>query len=166
MTNHYTPQQKQIILDQLRANQGNIYRTAAETGVPERTLARWRRQAEIVPPANNAGGGPPPPPPIRYQTDAAILEALRDSQAQMLALMQRLLITIPQAIEEAPLHQQVAALAQLTDRVIRLAAQLPPKDQEGTHDDPAAAVIPPHILEILDTRPDHTPSESDPGYSE
>jgi transposase-like protein len=165
---HYPDQQKQQILDHLRTNQGDIALTAAETNVPERTLARWRREAGIEPPAIDLPTTPPSPPhsTVHYINDDAILDALRDSQAQMLALMQKLLNTIPQAIDVAPLNQQVAALAQLTDRVIRLAAQLPPKDKDATNDRPLSAIFPPDLLEILDTRPDHTPSESDPDPAE
>ncbi len=168
---YYTDQQKQQILDRLRANQGDIPRTTAETSVNERTLLRWRREAGIEP--NLVTLSMPTTTSTtttttssHYVNDSAILDALRDSQAQMLTLMQKLLTSIPTAIHEAPLNQQVAALAQLTDRVIRLAAQLPSKEKEATHDDLAATIFPPDLLEILDTRPDHTPSESDSDLAE
>lgn len=59
------------------------------------------------------------------------LAALRDLKAQMMSIARTLADTIPDAIAEAPLGQRVSALAQLTDRIIKLAAQLPDDSKKG-----------------------------------
>jgi hypothetical protein len=58
------------------------------------------------------------------------LTALRDLKSQMLTIAKILADSVVQAIDEAPLGQRVAALTQLTDRIMKLAAQLPGEEVE------------------------------------
>ncbi len=40
----YSPKEKDVILEKLAANQGDVHHTFLETGVSERTLYRWRSE--------------------------------------------------------------------------------------------------------------------------
>jgi hypothetical protein len=49
----------------------------------------------------------------------------------MITIAKTLADSVIQAIEDAPLGQRVAALTQLTDRIMKLAAQLPGESEES-----------------------------------
>ncbi len=118
MSRRYTSEDKERILHLLIANNGDIDITCQQTGVPPRTLYRWQKTANILPLPLS-----PLPPPTRIADDD--ITALRDLQQQMLREAYHLVHSIEEAIDEAPLSQRVAALAQLIDRIIKLSAQLP-----------------------------------------
>lgn len=50
----YTESDKARVYVALTANEGNIKRTARETGVPENTVRRWKKEFETDPPAQEA----------------------------------------------------------------------------------------------------------------
>lgn len=50
----YTEQDKARVYVALTANDGNVKRTARETGVPENTVRRWKKEFETSPPAQEA----------------------------------------------------------------------------------------------------------------
>ncbi len=58
MPRHYTDQEKRLVLDRLIANHGDVARTAAETGVSDRTLLRWRTENDIKPPSHSLMASP------------------------------------------------------------------------------------------------------------
>ncbi|MBN8592086.1 MAG: transposase [Anaerolineae bacterium] len=132
MPSRYDDSQKQAAIDQLRANRGDVARTALQLDIPERTLSRWWSAARHQKMANGgeAPSPQPPQPPIVPLADAALVTKLRIQQSRMLVINDLLLDAIPQAITVAPLNQQVTALAQMTDRVIKLATELPQPPEE------------------------------------
>jgi transposase-like protein len=150
MPSRYDDSQKQAAIDQLRANRGDVARTATETGVNERTLFQWRREAGIGAPTKTpplqpsrlretakerGAGGEVPPPPSPPQNvvplaDAALVTELRTLLTQMLQAADQLVKSINEAIAPAPLNQRVVSLAQLTDRIIKLATELPQPPEE------------------------------------
>lgn len=65
------------------------------------------------------------------------LQAFRNLKDEMLRLTVILTHSIEEAIAEASLGQRITALVQLTDRIVKLAAQLPEEDDVEyyiTHD--------------------------------
>ncbi len=118
MARRYTPQEKEHALQCFVANDSDVSLTSAQTGIPVRTLENWRRAGILVHPTL-----PPPPPAPPIAPDD--LDALRDLQHQMLREAYNLVHSIEDAIEDAPLSQRVAALAQLIDRIMKLSSQLP-----------------------------------------
>jgi hypothetical protein len=124
MSRRYTQQEKDHAIQRLIAHSGDVALTSSETGIPVRTLENWRRAHGL--PRFGASPPPPPPPPIA----ADDLDALRDLQQEMLREAYNLVHSIEEAIDEAPLNQRVAALAQLIDRIMKLSVQLPRADDD------------------------------------
>lgn len=50
----YTEQDKARVYVALTANDGNVKRSARETGVPENTVRRWKKEFETKPPSSEA----------------------------------------------------------------------------------------------------------------
>jgi transposase-like protein len=121
MSRRYSPEEKDHAIQRLIANRSDVALTHSETGIPVRTLENWRRAHQLP-----RFGALPPPPPIA----ADDLEALRDLQQEMLREAYNLVHSIEEAIDEAPLNQRVAALAQLIDRIMKLSVQLPRADDD------------------------------------
>jgi hypothetical protein len=123
MSRRYTSEEKDHAIQRLIANSGDVALTSSETGIPVRTLENWRRVHGLP----RFGASPPPPPPPIAADD---LDALRDLQQEMLREAYNLVHSIEEAIDEAPLNQRVAALAQLIDRIMKLSVQLPRADDD------------------------------------
>lgn len=149
MSRRYTEQQQRLILEQLIANAGDVILTSQQTGVPERTLARWKNQSlpQIpglpLPPPPPQTASPISPDDIQYPIlqPGEMADRMRHLQEKMMANADLLNESVAPAIAEATLAQRVAALAQLTDRIIRLNAQLPqpeakpdPNADDGTYE--------------------------------
>jgi hypothetical protein len=124
---YYTDHQRETILDRLAANMGNIALTSIQTGVSERTIARWRQKYRpamttktTIPPAIDAV------PTITLANDAALLR-LRDQLVQHAFALSD---SFEEGIANATLSQRAAALSQIIDRIVKLAAFLPPPDIE------------------------------------
>jgi len=98
-------------------------------GGARHVIKKWQMAAK---PPNGGEASPPQPPqpPIVPLADAALVTKLRIQQSRMLVINDLLLDAIPQAITVAPLNQQVTALSQMTDRVIKLATELPQPPEE------------------------------------
>jgi hypothetical protein len=123
MSRQYAPTEKRLILQRLIANGGDVARTARETGISERTIHRWRKQAHLTLTALT----PLPPQNQRVfpQTDQlpadSPVDPLDSLIPSMIAEADYLLGSIRrEVIDEAPLHQRVSALVQLIDRIERL----------------------------------------------
>jgi transposase-like protein len=131
MSRRYTSEEKDHAIQQLIANHGDVTLTSLETGIAERTLTRWKRSM-VLPPRGAFPSRPQPQPPPQPQNPIAAddLEALRDLQQEMLREAYNLVHSIEEAIDEAPLNQRVAALAQLIDRIMKLSVQLPRADDD------------------------------------
>ena len=126
MSRRYTQEEREQVIQLLIANDGDVALTALQSGIPERTLTRWKRS--LVWPSNLAQPQPPPQPQMTIASDD--IEALRNLQQEMLHEAYNLVHSIEEAIEDAPLNQRVAALAQLIDRIIKLSVQLPHPDDD------------------------------------
>jgi len=145
MPRHYTDEEKRLVLDRLIANYGDVDLTVSQTAIPERTVARWKKDAQ-----RNGTLLPPPPPMPPSASDSLpspvttgeglglgvsslpeeITDRLTALRQEMLDAADTLSRSIVSAIEDAPLNQRVAALAQLIDRIIKLATQLPQTEEE------------------------------------
>jgi transposase-like protein len=152
MPRHYTPEDRDYALERLLANRGDVPHTADELGISPRTLYNWRQQAKLpvqtlptLPPIAHISS-PDDPKSLsvhgegfREGLPTDDLQALRDLKDQMLRAAATLSRSIEEAIAEASLGQRVTALAQLTDRIVKLAAQLPSEDEddwlEGTENE-------------------------------
>jgi transposase-like protein len=157
MSKSYSEADRQAAIDRLRENDGNVRLTAKQTGIPQRTLFRWREEAGIAPPAEEPKATASNP----SINDEEVLQRLHGLEDTVITLSEQLGKVVSEELEEAPFNQQVTALIQLIDRAMKMAAELPPRNPENPDDeDPARTLFPPELLEILDTRPDHTPSES------
>jgi hypothetical protein len=140
MPRHYTPQDRQFVLDRVTTNRGDVNRTADEFGINARTIYKWRKKANIAQlPLTNL----PPIAPIEDSKSLSVhgegfreglpsddLQALLDLKAEMVRAAKYIAVNIIAAVEAAPLGQRVTALAQLIDRISKLAAQLPATEEE------------------------------------
>jgi transposase-like protein len=145
LPHRYSSEEKQQILDRAKANRGDVTRTAAEFGIHPATIYKWRKTTKF---ANSLSSFSSPISPtsdstvgtgLALSTDSQDtypippddLQALRDLKSQMLREAEYISVNIRSAVDDAPLSQRVTALAQLIDRIIKLAAELPaPKEKQ------------------------------------
>jgi transposase-like protein len=126
MPRHFTADEKEQALQLLADNRGDVARTAAQLGINPRTLYAWRKRADVMPVNLTNLKNFPHESAVIASDD---VEALRNLQQEMLHEAYNLVHSIEEAIDDAPLNQRVAALAQLIDRIIKLSVQLPhPED--------------------------------------
>ncbi|MCA0454955.1 MAG: hypothetical protein LCI00_13365 [Chloroflexi bacterium] len=144
MSRRYTDDEKRLVLDRLIANHGDIPRTALESGVSDRTLLRWRTETDIKSPQIALMSSPTSPTSptqtpsssprpegegqgVRVPTDLPpeTIETFQDIHDKLLPIIDILTGRIVEAIDDASLSQRIVALAQLIDRVTKLAALLP-----------------------------------------
>lgn len=103
MARRYTSEEKRQALAAL-AQAGGSYRHAADaTGVPARTLRQWEQEA----------------------TEADSERVLADVRHRLIENVVRLADSLEAKIDDAPLNQHASALAQLIDRLMKLAEKLP-----------------------------------------
>jgi transposase-like protein len=124
MPRPFSPEFKEQALLQLEINDGNLARTAAELGISDRSLLRWRQQSPTTTTTTTTTLGTQPEIP---END---LQALMSLKARLIQAADYISVSIIPAVEDAPLGQRVSALAQLIDRIIKLAAQLPVEEEE------------------------------------
>ncbi|NWG15492.1 MAG: transposase [Chloroflexi bacterium] len=110
----YTAAEKQAALARLRENSGNVRITSAETGINPRTLRAWAQRQQSA----------PAPPPESEPVEARLRDLLMDN-------ILRLADSLEATIDDAPLNQRASALAQLIDRLLKLADKLP--DEQRDH---------------------------------
>jgi transposase-like protein len=158
----FTREQKVQALQRLSANRGDVIRTAREIGVTPQTIYKWKQALKSDDPGNAHASASP----SGAISDEAVLQRLYGLEDRVLSLSEELSNTISEAIKESPLNQRVTALTQLIDRAMKMAADLPPRQEDAHEEDIALSIFSPEILHILDTRPDHTPSESDSDLAE
>ena len=144
MPRHYTDDEKRLVLDRLIINNFDVARTADEFKLPTATIYRWMNAANVTKPIHSQlqqqhqQQHSDSPPSLAGQGVGVGVNALPEEitdrltalREEMLDAADTLSRSIIPAIEEAPLNQRVAALAQLIDRIIKLAAQLPAEEQE------------------------------------
>jgi hypothetical protein len=148
MSRHYTPEDQQFALERLETNHGDITRTAKELGIGITTLYRWRELGESgkIPGFSFSPFSPNLSQPALAADSKSLsvhgegfreglpsddLQALLDLKAEMVRAAKYIAVNIIAAVEAAPLGQRVTALAQLIDRISKLAAQLPEPDDES-----------------------------------
>lgn len=132
MSRRYTPQEKQLALQRLIANDYDIGLTSVQTTIPHRTLSAWRNKYL-----------PPQQPRQQLQGNASLgdwqqipplptndVQALRDIKRQLMSKINHLSHSIDEAVDEAPLIQRAAALTQFINSVIKISAQIPPDPQD------------------------------------
>lgn len=107
MRRHYSEEEKWKALDCLRENGGNCRQTSQATGVPLRTLQRWTRREQDA------------------ADEAYTAWALARMRQRLVDNVLRLADSLEAKIDDAPLNQHASALAQLVDRLIKLADKLP-----------------------------------------
>jgi transposase-like protein len=118
----YTDDDKARVFVVLGANDGNVKRTARETGVPENTVRRWRDEWEK--------NGPPPTDMVEGAVGDFVSDAERVRNKALLAIEQK----IPQA-KVSELNNTVGILTDKIDRARGLVDrrvvehQLPSGDQ-------------------------------------
>lgn len=113
MPRRYTDDDKRQALDCLRANGGDCRRTSQETGIPARTLRGWARQAR------------------QAEEEADMERAMAQMRHRLIDNVLRLANSLEAKIDDAPLNQHASALAQLVDRLIKLAEKLPQSSSDG-----------------------------------
>ncbi len=135
MSRRYTKEEKQQVLERLIQNNGDVSRTSAETGVPKRTIYNWHKNMPmpmlqlppIVPQDDDS-----PSHVERASGDGVSpddIDTLRELQQRMLAHIHLINDAIPDAIAAAPLNQLVTSLSQMTDRYLKVSAQLQQQQQ-------------------------------------
>lgn len=103
MARRYTPDEKQTALAALVQTGGSYNRAAALTGVSVRTLRQWEREA----------------------AEADGERVLADLRHRLIENVIQLADSLETKIDDAPLNQHASALAQLIDRLMKLAEKLP-----------------------------------------
>jgi transposase-like protein len=110
----YTEAEKRAALARLHENSGNVRLTSAETGVSPRTLRTWAQRQQSA-----------PAPPVESEpVEARLRDLLMDN-------ILRLADSLEATIDDAPLNQRASALAQLIDRLLKLAHKL--SDEQRQH---------------------------------
>ena len=139
MARKYTDQEKANILQHLDDNYGNVTITSIQTGVPIRTIHRWKRLRKLMAIKN---GDPIPgtlrhkknlmPPPQNAATSKSSLRSGEDLggdndkpnnvYAQIREQMMEHLFTLMETLTDDPdtAHLRISALSRLLDRVIKL----------------------------------------------
>ncbi len=103
MSQRYTPEAKRQALAALAQAGGSYRHAAAVTGVPARTLRQWEQEA----------------------AEADSERVLADVRHRLIENVVRLADSLEAKIDDAPLNQHASALAQLIDRLMKLAEKLP-----------------------------------------
>ncbi len=106
MSRRYTDDQRQQALRVLAACGGDVRQASARTGIPARTLRTWAQRARAAAPADPE-------------------DAMLNLRQHLVENVLRLADSLEAKIDDAPLNQHAAALAQLIDRLIKLAEKLP-----------------------------------------
>jgi hypothetical protein len=134
MSRTYTPEEKDAALQRLDANRGQVLRTSLQTGIPERTLQRWKAlrnlQPQQPPPLFVDSRRQPPPEPgvcpevTLHQPGG---EAAKEPDSDYNSLRQHLVrealtiaASLSQGVHNAPLNQRAIALSRLVDRIVKL----------------------------------------------
>ncbi len=151
MPRHYTDEEKHLVLDRLIANHGDVDLTVLQTGIPERTVARWKQLAQRNGTLMPMSMPPPMPPstsdllpsPVTMGEGLGLgvlppetTEAFQELHDQLLPIAKILANRIIEAIDDAPLNQRMTALSQLIDRIAKLAALLPEYEDDDPDDKP------------------------------
>lgn len=113
MPRRYTDDDKQRALARLRDNSGDCRCTSQETGIPARTLRNWARQEQ------------------QAEGEADMERAMAQMRHRLIDNVLRLANSLEAKIDDAPLNQHASALAQLVDRLIKLAEKLPESNSDG-----------------------------------
>jgi transposase-like protein len=119
MARHYTAEEKLRALDSLSANLDDILATSIETGIPEATLRRWRRQ---------------------YMPDYESALQMRKLRQTLIKEALDLASHIKQVIEEAPLNQRATALNHMVDKILKITELLEVKTDEQETAQPALRI--------------------------
>jgi transposase-like protein len=119
MARHYTAEEKLRALDSLSANLDDILATSIETGIPEATLRRWRRQ---------------------YMPDYESALQMRKLRQTLIKEALDLASHIKQVIEEAPLNQRATALNHMVDKILKITQLLEVKTDEPETTQPALRI--------------------------
>ena len=106
MSRRYTDDQRQQALRILSACGGNARQASVRTGIPASTLRAWAQQAHAAAPSDPN-------------------DAMLNLRQHLVENVLRLADSLEAKIDDAPLNQHAAALAQLIDRLIKLAEKLP-----------------------------------------
>jgi hypothetical protein len=146
MSRRYSPEDQEFALQRVVANRGDIARTAKELNISVATLYRWqesRMDSQFSLSSLSSNFSEPDSPAAADSKSLSVhgeaaegireglppddLQALRDLKSKMLDLTNYIAAgnEIKKAIDAAPLNQRIAALVQLIDRIIKLAAELP-----------------------------------------
>ncbi len=150
MPKRYSAEAKRLILERLAQNNGNVLVTADETGVNPRTIYIWLKDSRIEKKSDanltnltnlvNQDAVSSLPADLVLQP-GEVADVLRELQQGMIQNVRLLNDAVAPAIADATLAQRVAALTQLTDRIIRLNGQLPqpeakpdPNADDGTYE--------------------------------
>ena len=127
MSRRYSRETKIAAIEKIHMCNGNITRASLETGIPERTLHTWRRQAWLEyqrrrPPSS-------PLPPLEDTPEQKKLEAdhnaLRSIRDQIMQEIANLAPSVTGGLELASPYQRVLMLSQLLDRLFKLDSQIP-----------------------------------------
>jgi hypothetical protein len=148
MTRTYTPEEKDAALQRLDANRGQVLRTSLQTGIPERTLQRWKALRNLQPPQPpplllDSRRQPPPTLPVGAHpgvrpdlTPSPTLaegdptgtgDSGRAPDGDYDSLRQHLVrealtiaASLSHGLHNAPLNQRAIALSRLVDRIVKL----------------------------------------------
>jgi transposase-like protein len=170
----FSSEDQERALARLRANHWDVRRTADELGISRQTLYNWKHldnsgesNLSKLPNLSNLSTIQPSSAPLAT-TDAELLNRLYRLEDRLMQMTEDICATLPELLTEANVNQRVSAMTQMIDRVLKMAALLPPRDQDEPPQDPALQIFPPDLLEILDTRPDdrEDADERDDGYNQ
>ena len=130
MTTHYPLDLKQQALEILRDTGGDINQAHLKTGVPERTLYRWRRElwqnwrrTSATPVLPN-----PPKPLPQFEDDLEAMDYIRQKIMSELLNLANNFQTDANFMTPA---QRITLLTQLTDRFIRLDEHVRAREEEN-----------------------------------
>ena len=127
MAARYTEDQRQQVMEMLRANRFDIARTARELGVSRQTIYNWidesgdedlSKVSNMSRLASQVEESQPPEPD--YVDNAAYRQALLTQIDQMLNLVELLLPGIESEVKTASFKDQITTLIALTDATVKI----------------------------------------------
>jgi hypothetical protein len=135
----YSDEEREAALDRLAACEGDFRRVSEETGVSEKTLRKWARQAQVQGDEMSALKNSL----LDFEQRLAAERASKPEEADLggwlfsdlpLQLARdalRLSESMAEVIEDAPLNQRMSALSQCVEMILKLRKAMP---DSGKHE--------------------------------
>lgn len=123
-TRKYTPAEKTTALNHLQTVGGDIHRASQETGIPERTIYAWRKEAWLQQSLQQSPPSESQQKPVpQFDDPADLLDYVRQ---QIMEELVHLVTNLEQSRNYTSPHQRIIMIDQLLNRLVHLEKFLRP----------------------------------------